>query len=392
MKTQNYTKTKYACYYTNIANAAAFAFPPLLFVTFREIYSISYTLLGTLVLINFCTQLIVDLIFSFFSKYFNVRKSLLSMPLLITVGFLIYSLIPFLFPRQAYIGLIAGTVLFSIGAGLNEVLTTPVVAALPSNNVKQDISMLHSIYGWGVVIVIVISSVFFKLFTTENWVYLGLFFALLPLVSFFLLLSSPIPEVNINSATSKKKKSNKSALILCVICIFLGSNAENIMTNWISAYMEKVFSLPKQYGDILGMALFALVLAVTRVVYAKYGKSITNTLLISMSGAIACYAVAGLSSNSAVALIACVLTGVFTSMLWPGTLILMEELIPNAGVAAYALMASGGDLGASFGVQIMGVIADISGIQKGMLFSTIFPALGLVLLLYIKHFFKNKEA
>ena len=42
--------------------------------TFREMYNISYTLLGTLVLTNFCTQLTVDLIFSFFTKYFNIKS------------------------------------------------------------------------------------------------------------------------------------------------------------------------------------------------------------------------------------------------------------------------------------------------------------------------------
>lgn len=43
--------------------SSIFSLPPLLFVTLREAYGISYTLLGTLVLTNFCTQLIVDLIF-----------------------------------------------------------------------------------------------------------------------------------------------------------------------------------------------------------------------------------------------------------------------------------------------------------------------------------------
>ena len=40
---------------------------PLLFLTFRNLYDISYSLLGFLVLVNFFTQLIVDLVFSFFS-------------------------------------------------------------------------------------------------------------------------------------------------------------------------------------------------------------------------------------------------------------------------------------------------------------------------------------
>ena len=91
-------RTKYTSYYTYLATSSVFSLPPMLFVTFREMYGISYTLLGTLVLVNFCTQLGVDLVFSFFTKYFNIRKTVKAMPLLTTTGLLIYALVPTLFP------------------------------------------------------------------------------------------------------------------------------------------------------------------------------------------------------------------------------------------------------------------------------------------------------
>ena len=96
MSSPNYTRTKRACYFTYLAMSSIFSLPPLLFMTFREMYGISYTLLGTLVCINFCTQLTVDLIFSFFTKYFNVKKVVRIMPLITTVGLMIYALSPIL--------------------------------------------------------------------------------------------------------------------------------------------------------------------------------------------------------------------------------------------------------------------------------------------------------
>ena len=57
-------------------------------------------------------------------------------------------------------------------------------------------------------------------------------------------------------------------------------------------------------------------------------------------------------------LIACVALGICTSMLWPGTLILMEEKIPAVGIAGYALMAAGGDFGASIAPQTLGIVVD----------------------------------
>ena len=72
---KNYKLTKYSCYFSYLSMASIFSLPPLLFNTFHDMYGVSYTLLGTLVAVNFCTQLTIDLIFTFFTKYFNIKKT-----------------------------------------------------------------------------------------------------------------------------------------------------------------------------------------------------------------------------------------------------------------------------------------------------------------------------
>ena len=184
------------------------------------------------------------------------------------------------------------------------------------------------------------------------------------------------------------------------------------MSNWISGFAENALHLDKSLGNILGMAMFAILLGLARVTYARFGKNITAILLFGMLGAVACYLCAGLSNNAVIVLVACAMTGLFTSMLWPGALILMEEKLPGIGVAAYALMASGGDLGASVAPQLMGVVVDrVSsaafaaelggrlglsaeqvGMKAGMLVSAIFPILGTALLLVVMRYFKRMRA
>lgn len=411
MNSVSYKRTKFACYFTNIVMASAFGLPPLLFATFREMYGISHTLLGTLVLVNFCTQLGVDLIFSFFSKHFNIHKAIRVMPLVTAGGLCIYALVPMLFPRYAYVGLVVGTLVFSVAAGLGEVLISPTIAAMPSDTPDKDMSILHSLYGYGLVGVIIISTVFLRLIGNEYWMYLTFFWASLPVVASVLLMTSPLPDMNTEQTNSKttKSKFRTKGLALCVLCIFLGACAENTMTNWISVYSEAVLGIPKVWGDIFGMAVFALLLAITRSLYAKLGKDISKTLLISMIGSAVGYISIAMFTNSAISLIACVSLGVFSAMLWPGTLILMEEKIPAVGVAAYALMAAGGDLGASVAPQGMGIVVDkialtqwasslgvqLSmsseqvGFKFGMLIASAFPLLGVILLLYMKKFFKT---
>ena len=413
MKQRNFKLTKLACYTAYFTMSSIFSLPPLLFASLQDMYGISYTLLGTLVLTNFCTQLTVDLIFTFFTKYFNVKKVVRIMPLITSAGLFVYALFPRFVPEHAYIGLLIGTVLFSISAGLSEVLLSPVIAAIPSDNPQKDMSLLHSLYAFGVFTVVVISTLFLKFFGAANWMYLTLFWAVLPIVASVMFFLSPMPEMDVSSDGGSAKGTGKRtlALAICVGCIFFGSCAENSMSNWVSTFMENALHVDKTLGDILGMAMFAILLGLARIAYAKYGKNIIGILFSGMIGASVCYLTIGLSDNTVLSFLACILTGLFTAMLWPGTLIMMEENLPGIGVAAYALMAAGGDLGASIAPQLLGIVVDnvaasryaveLSaasgatpdqiGLKAGMLVTASFPIIGAVLVVIAARYFKKSK-
>ncbi len=407
---KSFKRTKYTCYYTYLAMASAFCLPAILFTTFREMYGLSYTLLGLLVAINFFTQMSIDLVFSFFGKYINAHTALRIMPLLTGIGLLIYALFPTFLPEYAFVGLVIGTVIFSLAAGLGEVLVSPTVDALPSDTHDKDMAALHSLYGYGLVTVIALSTLFLKLFGTENWMYLVIFWSIPPVIASILMFKAKLPEMNSSTAPkASRSKERNFGLFLCILCIFFGSCAENVMTNWISSYLEISLHIPKAVGDIFGLMLFAILLSLTRTWYSKYGKNIYKVLLVSMTCAVLCYLVAGLSPIPMVSMIACVLTGICTSMLWPGTLIYMEEKMPGCGIAAYALMATGGDMGASIAPQMLGIITDsvsvsdwgISlseklsiapdelGMKVGMLIAALFPMIGVAVLIFMRRYFKK---
>ena len=411
----NFKRTKLACYTAYFTMSSIFCVPPLLFMTFHNLYKISYTLLGTLVLTNFCTQMLVDLIFTLFSKKFNIQKVVRVMPCITSLGLFIYALIPQFFPQYAYIGLVVGTIIFSVSAGLSEVLLSPVIAAIPSDNPQKDMSMLHSLYAFGFFTMVVISTLFLKIFGNENWSYLVLLIGTLPLIAAVMFKISPFPNMSEETSQEKNKEKNKNrtiGLALCVGSIFLGSCAENTMSNWISTYMENALNIDKALGDILGMAMFAILLGITRIMYAKYGKNISKFLLVSMICASVCYLTVSFSNNTILSFVGCVLTGIFTAMLWPGTLILMEEKVKGVGVAAYALMASAGDFGASLAPQLMGIVVDNVSVSKfalemsntlnlspeqiglkvGMLITSTFPVLGSFLIVFIIRYFKKQNS
>ncbi len=408
---RKYKKTKYACYISGMSMAVVSTISPLLFVTFRELYGVSYTKLGLLVVANFFTQMLTDLAFTFFTKYFNIHKSVRVTPLLTLIGLVIYGALPPLFPQNAYLWIVLGTTLFSVAAGLNEVLLSPVIAAIPSDNPEKEMSVLHSMYAWGVVAVVLISTVFLNVLGRDYWYCLAFFWAVIPLAAFLLFQLSPLPEMDMGGEENQKSSKMSKGIILCAICIFFGGASECTMNQWVSDFMESALEIPKMWGDILGVAVFAALLGLGRSLYAKYGKNILSVMRWGMVGALICYLGAGLSLNPILGLIFCVITGICVAMLWPGTLICVGENFAGAGVAVYALMAAGGDLGASVGSQMVGILSDTIGatafagdlaqklsmtaeqvgMRSAVMIAGIFPLLGLITVLALMRHLKKKN-
>jgi fucose permease len=401
--TKSFRRVKAACYMTNMSMSVVGNLSPLLFLTFHTRYGISYSLLGLLVLLNFCTQLAVDLIFSFFSHRFNIEKTVKITPVITVVGLWVFALLPQLFPTYAYLGIVIGTLIFSASSGLCEVLISPTIAAIPAENPEREMSKLHSIYAWGVVGTVLLATLFLTFVGTEYWHVLALLFSLVPFSASVLYFKAEMPKMETPERTSGALRLMKNkALWLCVLAIFLGGAAECTMAQWASGYLEMALGIPKLWGDVFGVALFAATLGLGRSLYAKIGKNVERVLLFGAIGAALCYLIAAFSPIPLLGLIACALTGLCVSMLWPGSLIIGSERFPAGGVFIFALMAAGGDFGASVGPQLVGIVTDavaasggamalaerlgISaeqlGMRFGMLIGALFPLIAIAV--YVK--------
>ncbi|MEG1835938.1 MAG: MFS transporter [Oscillospiraceae bacterium] len=410
---EKYKLTKYSCYTANASMSVVSALTPLLFLTFHNLYGITYTMLGALVLINFSTQLFVDLIFSFYSHKFNITKMVKIIPILTFIGLIVYAVFPFLFPNAVYLGLVIGTVIFASSGGLVEVLLSPVIAEIPSENPEREMSKLHSVYAWGVVGVVIISSLFLLVFGKENWQWLALIWAIIPLISAILFSRAEIPSLKTPEKASKVFKLFKSkSFLICFFCIFFGGASECTMSQWSSSYIEQALGIPKIWGDIFGVALFAVMLGLGRTLYTKFGKNIYKVLLLGAMGATVCYITAAISNIPLVGLFSCAITGFCTAMLWPGSLIVASNKFQTSGVAIFALMAAGGDLGGAVGPQLVGTVTDLAikssyfipianslnltteqlGLKIGLVSATIFPLIATILFAVIyKNYNKCKK-
>lgn len=405
----NPSKVKLACYITNISMSIVCCMSPLLFTTFNKNYGISFALLGLLIFINFTTQLAVDLIFTFFSRHFNIEKTVKIIPLITFVGFWGYGIFPLLLPRYAYLGLVIGTVIFSSSAGLNEVLISPVIAALPSDTKEKDMSFLHATYGIGVVGFVLVGALYLYLFDPDAWNYLPLICSVLPLIGFVLFSSTRLPEMNGGEGSEKGSKNEFSkGIILCAITLFFCGATECTMTQWSSSFLEVGLGVSKVVGDLLGTLTFAVMLTLGRTLYSKIGKNIFGVMTAGLIGSVACYLLATLVDNSIIAVIASAMTGLCVSMLWPGTLIIVGENYPKSTVAVYALMAVAGDMGGAIIPYLVGILInklqltdnrlffegpiEQTSMRGGLMFAAIFPLIALVIIWLLKRHLKaNKE-
>ena len=409
---KSYRRTVAACYTVNITMSVVGNLPPLLFLTFHEMYGISYSLLGTLVLINFFTQLTVDLIFSFFSHKFNIPLTVRLTPVIAIAGLTLMALAPVLFPGAVYLGLVLGTVVSCAACGLCEVLISPVIAAIPAENPDHEMSKLHSVYAWGVVGMVVVATAFLLLVGSEHWQWLVLLMTIVPLAAGVLFLLAPIPTMQTPEKTSGAVRFLKDKTVwLCFMAIFLGGAAECTMAQWASGYLEQALGLPKVLGDLLGVALFAVAMGAGRTLFSKIGKYPSRAILWGAIGATACYLIAALSPFAVVGLIGCAFTGFCVSMMWPGSLLVASDRFPTGGVLIFALMAAGGDMGASVGPQLVGIITDLAilnptvsqfaetlelapeqlGMRMGLLLGTLFPLIAIFVYAHFRRQDKEKE-
>ena len=362
-----YRRLKLACYATNLCMSVSGNLSPLLFITFRTLYGISFTQMGLLVLINFVTQLTVDLIFSFFSHRFNIPKMTKATPVLTATGLLVYALWPFVFPNAVYTGLVISTMIFSAASGFGEVLINPVITSIPADDPDRELSKLHSVYAWGIVGMIVVGTLFLLAFGSANWQWLPLLLMLVPIATIILYHGCEIPDSETPERVSGALQLLRHrSLWLCVAAIFLGGASECTMSQWCSGFLEQALNIPKVWGDLFGVAMFSVMLGMGRSLYGKFGKNAVRVLVLGSAGAVCCYLTAALSGSAVIGLLACALTGLCTSMLWPGSLVAASEHFPTGGVFFFAMMASGGDLGASVGPQLVGMITDAVIAAPGM--------------------------
>ncbi len=362
-KEKRYGQTISACFLGYILQAVVVNVSPILFITLKNEFMLSYSQLGLLVLVNFVTQLTCDLTLGGLIDRVGFRPFALSAAVLGALGLLTYASAPLLL-QNPYPGLFLGTILFAIAGGLMEILLSPIVNALPLSKEKKAalMSFVHSAYSWGQFIVVLFTTLLLKFLGTANWQWIPVFWCLVPLVVFILFIKAPLEP----GVPADKQQNIKSILLsrtfaLCMVIMVVGGAGELIIGQWASSFIEKSLGVSKTVGDVLGVCAFAAAMCFGRTLYSKIGHrhSIDSALKKGLWILFFCYVAVTFVPGRLVPMLAIVVGGFGVAMTWPGTLVLAAEKFPLAGSWMFAVLAAGGDTGCSFGPWIAGKLVDI---------------------------------
>lgn len=322
MKDQ-YQKTMYACFVGYIVQAIVNNFVPLLFLTFEKTYQIPLSQITMLITFNFGIQLLIDLLSAKFVDKIGYRIAIVLAHACSAAGLIGLVILPELF-SSAFTGIFLSVVIYAVGGGLIEVLISPIVESCPSDNKEKAMSLLHSFYCWGHVAVVLLSTVFFRLFGISNWKILALAWAVIPIVNGIVFTKVPI------AALIEEGETGMTIRELC-------KNLDRFMIG----------------SSILCMASY---------------------LCIS------------LAPSPVLSLIGCAICGFSVGIMWPGSFSKASAALRNGGTSLFALLALAGDVGCSGGPTLVGFVSGLASdnLKKGILAGMIFPVLLLAGILLLK--------
>lgn len=397
MKKLNYKHTIISCFIAYMVQAVVCNFAPLLFVGWSREFNISIPQLTTIVTVTFFTQIIVDLIVAEYAEKIGSKNCLVIAHLLSCVGFFMLGILPYVM-QNSFLAILLPVIIYSAGSGILEVLVSPVVESCPTENKAGAMSLLHSFYCWGTVVVIGISTLFCAVFSRESWRYLAFIWAVFALINGIFICFVPISRLN--GDDNKKERVHtkdlfKSRVFVTAVIIMICAGASELaMSQWASAFAETGLKVSKTVGDLAGPMAFAILMGTGRIMFSALSKRvrIEDYLVISAFGCIASYLLACLSSVPLLSLIGCALCGLSVSAMWPATISLTTKLIPNATTTMFAFLAVAGDIGCTSGPTLIGWITDAfnGDLKKGLGFSVIFPAVIIISLIALKKSQKSK--
>ncbi len=384
-----YKNTLYASYIAYMVQAITINFAPLVFYRFQTEFEVSLQKITLIVALNFSIQLLTDLAAGKIIKKTGYRFAAITSQFMCSLGLILLGTLPYTL-KNPYIGILISTFIMAIGAGLLEVIVSPIIEALPLGQKTSRMNILHSFYCWGQMLSVLLSTLFFKFIGIQFWRYAALLWAIVPALNFILFLRAPLCTLPADEkGLPLFKMVTPGKLILLMMCMMSAGAAEISISQWVSFFAEAGLGISKELGDIIGICTFAAFMGISRILYSVFDKKINleKLLLYSGIGSVVFYLLTVFSPWPILSLISCALIGASIGSMWPGIISLSVKTFPMAGATLFGIIAFSGDFGCTAGPGIVGLVSDKmitlgftteQALKTGILGATLFPVIFLI--------------
>jgi len=279
-----------------------------------------------------------------------------------------------------------GVALFfmGMGAGVLDMVLSPVVAALNPARRAAAMNWLHSFYCVGAVVTILAGTVALQL--GFGWRTACL--VLMPLPLGLMLSFAPLsfPALSVEGGRLRLRTLVKRGwFLVAMIAIFLGGATELGMAQWLPAYAETSLGFPIWVGGS-ALLMFNIAMMVGRMGVAAVGSR-WNPYRVMAWGcgtSVLLFVVGSFFPVPSVALVACVLVGLTGSCLWPTMLAVTADRYPDGGATMYGALGAFGNMGGICMPWVVGWVADWRDLHWGMVISALAPAIMLPLVIGLR--------
>ena len=285
-------------------------------------------------------------------------------------------------PSYALLGV--AVFMLGLGAGVLDMVLSPIVSALNPARRAVALNWLHSFYCVGAAVTVLAGSLALR----AGFGWRGSCLVLLPLPLFLLTAFAPLtfPEGTHESVrTSVRTLLKQPWFLLAVAGIFLGGATELGLAQWLPAYAETSLGFPTWVGGG-ALLLFSVAMALGRMVVGVVGAKLDPFRMMAWScgASVVLFLLGSFLPAPSLALTCCILAGFAGSCLWPTMLAVTADRYPAGGASMFGTLAALGNAGGIFMPWVVGWIADRADLHWGLAVSAFAPLLMLPLVLLLR--------
>lgn len=281
----------------------------------------------------------------------------------------------------SYTALLVAVFVVGLGAGILDMVLSPVVAAVNPDARSGAMNWLHSFYAVGAVATIFVATV--TLSQGGDWRLACWLVMPLPvvLIAAFALMEFP-SLVTERGRMPMRRLMRQIWFVGALAAIFLGGATDLGLAQWLPAFAEESLGFsPAMAGT--GLLLFSVAMALGRMVAGVIGNRINpyRIMTAGCASSVVLFLLGAFLPHPGWALTACIAAGFTGSCLWPTMLAVAADRYPDGGASMFAALAALGNAGGIFMPWIVGWVGDFSSLSHGIAVSALAPLLMIPLVL-----------